>query len=238
MVIMGKDKFKNIIIGVMAMVILILICILIFGKVNSCEVKYKFYDDNLIEIKNDSSLKVQANVYDNRSLAILLTSNNSKEVAGNISVKAYNEDGDVLLSDNNYHILFARGQALSIFNLPDLKNKNAGKIEIMVKEEETDYKGDIDVSKIKYTTSFTVAEKKETSINVNLKNENSKIINKLSGYVIALKNNKIVGVNVIEVSNIGADGVTTKTTLNPNIMSDELKALEFDKLSLVIVSVN
>lgn len=237
---MKKDRIKNIVIGVMGVIILVLVCIVALGVFKgSCETKYKFYDDDLIRIENDSSLKVQANIFDNRSLAILVTSNNSKEIAGNVSVKAYDEDGNVLLNDSNYHIIFAKNRALSIFNLPDLEGKNAGKIEISIKEEDTDYKSEIDVSKVKYTTNYTVDDKKITQINVNLKNENTQNINKLSGYLIALKDNKIVGVNLIDAQNIGVNGtVTATTTLNSSVMSNELKALDFDKLELIVVSVS
>lgn len=228
----NKNMIKNIIIVILSVIVIILSCILIFGnKV----IKYKYYNDNLLTINNNSSFEVTANIVDYRSVAIILDSNEDKSLTGTINIKAYDDEGNEILNEENKHVIFPGCKAVSIINLPNLEEKNAGKIEIKVTENEDSYENQFDITKIKTQTNYTVDENKIVNVNLKLTNNAAEKINNIFGYIVAYKDDKIVAINSFNSNNIEPNTTyDTTVSLSATNISNEVENLDFDKLDTII----
>ena len=227
-----KNMVKNIVIAILSVIVIVLSCILIFGNKT---IKYKYYNDNLLTVENNSPFEVKANVIDYRSVAVVLSSEEKKGLTGTISIKAYDDMGKEIYKEENKHVIFPGCKAVSIFNLPDLGDKDAGKIEVNITKNEDTYDNQFDVSKIKTKLDYKFDENKILNVNVSLTNNSSDKINNLFGYVVAYKKGEIVAINSFESSNI-EPGASTEASLDLSStnISNELVALDFDKLDTII----
>lgn len=227
-----KDMIKNIVIVVLSIIVLVLSCVLIFGnKV----VKYKYFNNELLTVDNNSSFEVTADVVDYRSVVVVLSSDVKKNLTGVVKVKAYDDSGKKLAEEETRHVILSGCKAVSIVNLPDLEDKNAGKIEVTVTENEDTYDNQFDVSKIYSKTDYKVDENKIVHVNLQLTNNASQKIQNLFGYIVAYKGDKIVAVNSFTGNNIEAGGsFNTSTDLSATSISNTVKALDFDKLETII----
>lgn len=227
-----KDMVKNIVIAVLSIIVLVLSCVLIFGnKV----IKYKYFNNELLTVDNNSSFKVMADVVDYRSVVVVLSSDVKKNLTGVVKVKAYDDSGKKLAEEETRHVILSGCKAVSIVNLPDLGDENAGKIEVTVTENEDTYDNQFDVSKIDSKTEYTVDENKIVHVNLQLINNASQKIQDLFGYIVAYKGDEIVAVNSFNGNNIEVGGsFNTSADLSATSISNTVKDLDFDKLEAII----
>lgn len=170
---------KNTIIGILISIIIILITLLI---VKGVTVKYKYYDDNLISIKNNTNFKVKANIIDN-NLVILSLSNNKKSLIEKITLKAYDDNGKQLITKNESKLIL--DGSIVLFELPNLDDAYAGELEVTIDKE--DSSANVKVEKgVKATLNDNVVD-----VDINVKTDNN--LQFLSGDVVAIRNNKVVG---------------------------------------------
>ena len=230
---MKKENVKNIIIGVLCLIVIILIIIMFFIKGST---KYKYYDDKLIEINNKTEFEVKANILYNTTLAVLVKSNEDKTYNGSVDIKAYDELGKQIISDNVKQLVLENNSNVFMFRLPDLdKDQYAGKIKISINKEDVSYKNKMDVGKIKYSLTKKANDDNSLTVDVNFNNKKKKKLSLLDGYIVAFKDNDIVGVQYFNNENIVDDSnVSAKATF---VAGTGYKPFEYDKIEVYITHI-
>lgn len=235
---MKKDMIKNIVIAILSVLVLVLIIILIVNM-NTKEIKYKYFNDDLIEIDSSKSFEVQANILSDNSLAVLISSDNSDNLECVLSVEAEDEKGKSVLDEERNYIMLGKSKNIAVFNLPGLGSENAGKIKIKVNEVKTNYEEKIDAKKITHKVSYKDGENQMIDVTINFINGNDTKITDFAGYLIAYKDDKIVGLNSFSAENIEPHATfTIDTFLTPNIDVNQMSKLDFDKLEVLPVVVS
>ena len=151
-------------------------------------VLYKQYCDQLVEIDDSGIYEVQANVVNNSSLIVLLTSTTDTSTVAHVNVSFLNQEGKEILVSSNNAFVFANNYGLAIFNLPDLSDNYAGEIQITIIEETVD-NDDVDISNIVYETSDSLP------LTLSITNNNNYSISNLVTYLVALRNDDIINVD-------------------------------------------
>lgn len=212
-----QREYRRLILILVIIIIFLIIALIL--KTTNVENKYKYFDDDLIKIDNNTSTQVQANIINNEELVVLLTS--KKNVSGNIKVKMYDSEDKQVFSQKYEYSISKNGGTIKGFKLPNLDDKYAGNILVTInKEKENDNQ---DLSYITYTLGKVTTENQITKVNLNFNSKNS--FKYLTSTVIAYKNKKIVayGINGKE-SILANDNFDLEVKLYPNdIEYDDIK---------------
>lgn len=128
---------KNIVIIILLFIVAILLAITIIRKGKSEIVKYSYFDDDLIQVDNQSSFEVKSNIVDNENLLIYVSSNYDKSVLAVAEVIFRDEDGETIASDSSSLVVLNHSGQVFTFYLPSLVGEYAGNIDIVIKEQET-----------------------------------------------------------------------------------------------------
>lgn len=121
----------------MLFILAILLAITIIRKGKSEIVKYSYFDDDLIQVDNQSSFEVKSNIVDNENLLIYVSSNYDKSVLAVAEVIFRDEDGETIASDSSSLVVLNHSGQVFTFYLPSLVGEYAGNIDIVIKEQET-----------------------------------------------------------------------------------------------------
>ena len=130
-------------------IVAILLAITIIRKGKSEIVKYSYFDDDLIQVDNQSSFEVKSNIVDNENLLIYVSSNYDKSVLAVAEVIFRDEDGETIASDSSSLVVLNHSGQVFTFYLSSLVGEYAGDIDIVVKEQETNQQIDFSLSDIK-----------------------------------------------------------------------------------------
>lgn len=130
-------------------IVAILLAITIIRKGKSEIVKYSYFDDDLIQVDNQSSFEVKSNIADNENLLIYVSSNYDKSVLAVAEVIFRDEDGETIASDSSSLVVLNHSGQVFTFYLSSLVGEYAGDIDIVVKEQETNQQIDFSLSDIK-----------------------------------------------------------------------------------------
>ena len=133
----------------MLFILAILLAITIIRKGKSEIVKYSYFDDDLIQVDNQSSFEVKSNIVDNENLLIYVSSNYDKSVFAVAEVIFRDEDGETIASDSSSLVVLNHSGQVFTFYLPSLVGEYAGNIDIVIKEQETNQQIDFSLSDIK-----------------------------------------------------------------------------------------
>lgn len=130
-------------------IVAILLAITIIRKGKSEIVKYSYFDDDLIQVDNQSSFEVKSNIVDNENLLIYVSSNYDKSVLAVAEVIFRDEDGETIASDSSSLVVLNHSGQVFTFYLSSLVGEYAGDIDIVIKEQETNQQIDFSLSDIK-----------------------------------------------------------------------------------------
>lgn len=133
----------------MLFIVAILLAITIIRKGKSEIVKYSYFDDDLIQVDNQSSFEVKSNIADNENLLIYVSSNYDKSVLAVAEVIFRDEDGETIASDSSSLVVLNHSGQVFTFYLSSLVGEYAGDIDIVIKEQETNQQIDFSLSDIK-----------------------------------------------------------------------------------------
>ena len=133
----------------MLFIVAILLAITIIRKGKSEIVKYSYFDDDLIQVDNQSSFEVKSNIVDNENLLIYVSSNYDKSVLAVAEVIFRDEDGETIASDSSSLVVLNHSGQVFTFYLSSLVGEYAGDIDIVIKEQETNQQIDFSLSDIK-----------------------------------------------------------------------------------------
>ena len=234
---MKKEKIKNNTIVICLIIIICLLLLLISLVLIKGKVKYKYYDDELIEINNKTKFEVKANILYNTTLAVLVKSNEKKPCIASVVVKMYNESGKQVLKDDFSDILFNDNSNVFTFALPVLdKEEYAGKIEVEVNKENISYSSTVDIDKVKYSINKKENEDNSLAVDVNFTNNNTENLSLLSGYIVAFKDNDIVDIQYFSHENVL---VGSTVTSNVTFISNAgLESFDYDKIDVYITHID
>ena len=130
-------------------IVAILLAITIIRKGKSEIVKHSYFDDDLIQVDNQSSFEVKSNIADNENLLIYVSSNYDKSVLAVAEVIFRDEDGETIASDSSSLVVLNHSGQVFTFYLSSLVGEYAGDIDIVIKEQETNQQIDFSLSDIK-----------------------------------------------------------------------------------------
>ena len=231
---MKKDMIKNIVISVLSLALIILIIVVFLVK---GDIKYKYFDNDLVEINNKTNFKVKTNIINSSMLAVLLTSNEKKPCIASVVVKMYNESGKQVLKDDFSDILFNDNSNVFTFALPVLdKEEYASKIEVEVNKENISYSSTVDIDKVKYSINKKENEDNSLAVDVNFTNNNTENLSLLSGYIVAFKDNDIVDIQYFSHENVL---VGSTVTSNVTFISNAgLESFDYDKIDVYITHID
>ena len=228
---MKKEMIKNIVIGLLGIVIIGLVFALIFVKKADTIVKYKYFDDDLIEVDNESFLQVKTNILDNRRLIILLTSEEDVSSSGALNVEVYNSENEIINENKSDYFVARNSGSVVEINLPNLGDNYAGTVKVSVgKETEIDDENISGATNLKYTFDKTIGEDNTTNLAIHFTN-NKDEMKYFSGVVVAFKNDNIVDFNAFYQENVAANNdFTVNTTLSSSINATGTTPLDYDEL--------
>ena len=230
----NKINFYHIIIFILIFIIIGLCGILVFNKNQSRDTVYKYFEDSLINIQNDTSLSYQANLVNGDYLAILVTSSSGEKVGIEADVSFYNADNQKISSDNRINSMSSDGKALFTFSVPDLGSDFAGKIDVRLLTSEDTAGEMVDTSNIMYHESHSIDENNNTVFSIEGVNGTEFNIQNLIGNVVALKDGLIVCVDSFQVSDVGAGSAFNVVAHFPaNTFNGVSQAMKYDEIFIL-----
>ena len=215
----------------MLFIVAILLAITIIRKGKSEIVKYSYFDDDLIQVDNQSSFEVKSNIVDNENLLIYVSSNYDKSILAVAEVIFRDEDGETIASDSSSLVVLNHSGQVFTFYLPSLVGKYAGNIDIVIREQETNQQTDFSTSDIKLKESHTITEEMNTNFTIQIQNNSNFLIQSFTGMMVGLKDDEIVAVDSFSSNNILANSSNTSSavfyfnTENQGIMSRDYDTL-------------
>lgn len=228
---MKKEQIKNIAIILLVVVIIVLILYMILNK--KTIIKYKNFDDELIQINNKSTLKATSNLINNNRLIIFLKTDKDVSCTGKVNVEFYNNENKKIYENNPEYFVSRNSGAIIETPLPNLKDNYAGTIKITVEKEDiVDDQSILKPSELTYTMTKTIDENKYTNITLNFINKNNTSLEYFSGTIVAFKNNKIVDFNNFYQDKLINSNFTINTNLSNEVDANGVKELEYDKIEV------
>ena len=108
---------QNVVIGLL-LVIFICLCVAVtlVGEQRG-NIRYTSYDDKLIQIKAPSDLKVQANIYEEQYIAMLVSTTSSETMMLYANVDFQDSNGSVISTQQNNTILLHDGKTILLFDI-------------------------------------------------------------------------------------------------------------------------
>lgn len=234
-----KDIIGYVILGILVVVIVVLGVMLVFKNNNDGFTKYRFYDDDLIEIDNQTSMQVQANIADLDTLVVLVSSKSEDNIEVSVSVDFYDENHQKVSTEELNLIVLGHGKQIFTLSIPELYEKFAGNIEVQVSENKVDNSIAISSDDIEMTESHSVDESLNTTFNVSMTNNSDVDITNFSGGILLLKEGKIVGFRIFSQNNFAAHSTVSSTSVfGTELVNSQPTAIGFDEVILFPAIVN
>lgn len=227
-----KNIIKYVILGILLITVIILGVMSILKNNNSVVEKYQFYDDDLIHIDNQTSMKVQANIMNSETLGILISSDLDDFFLTEIEVTFYDDNQEKVSTSTNELTVFDHGKQFTMFVLPNLYEKGAGAIDIKITGKKTN-DGSVSSSQLQMTETHSIDESFSTNFKVQVTNNSKVDIPALLGEVVLLKNGKIVGYQSFTVYDLIAHStLSSDVVFESDRTASQTTAIDFDEVSL------
>lgn len=226
------DIIQNTVIIVLSVVVVGL-CVAITAQGGS-NVRYTSFNDSMIQINEVKNLNVSANIFEEQQLVVFLEPTSKNDLEVDVQVSFEDDDGKAITIDSTQATILSDGKNLMFFDLPELNNKYAGTININVEAHNTRDVLKADLSKITYQETHEVNDNGDTIFHITGKNQNDDIILGLVGYIVALKDNKIVAYNSFSQEKIEANETfSLDTNFHGQLaQEDEFVSVDYDKLMI------
>lgn len=212
-------------------IVAILLAITIIRKGKSEIVKYSYFDDDLIQVDNQSSFEVKSNIADNENLLIYVSSNYDKSVLAVAEVIFRDEDGETIASDSSSLVVLNHSDQVFTFYLPSLVGEYAGNIDIVLKEEETHQQLDFSTSNISLEESHIITEDMNINFTIQIQNNSSTNIQSITGMIVGIKDDKIVTATSFSSDTLLANSRNMVNAIFYFYMDQyEIKSRDYDEL--------
>lgn len=223
---------QNVVIGLL-LVIFICLCVAVtlIGEQRG-NIRYTSYDDKLIQIKAPSDLKVQANIYEEQYIAMLVSTTSSETMMLYANVDFQDSNGSVISTQQNNTILLHDGKTILLFDIPGLAGRDAGNINISVTSEAVVNEVSLDSNKITYQETHEISENNDINFRITGYNQNDSNVYDLIGNVVGLKDGKIVAYASFLQEEVGPQ---TSFTSNVDFLATlnnkaEIVSVDYDEL--------
>lgn len=228
---MTKNIVKNVIIVVLLIVLVFLLVTTFIQNQHSEIVRYSYFDDDLIQIDNESSFKVKSNIVDNDNLLVYVSSDENHSVLAVVKVIFYDEKGKKIdEKSSNLVVLDNSGQVFT-FTLPSLDDNYAGNIDIVVKQEKINHQNNIFTSDIELEESHIITDSKNTNFTIQINNNSDFLIQSFTGMIVGLKDDKIVAAASFSSDNILANSSnTTSAAFYFDMENHKIMSRDYDQL--------
>ena len=227
-----RDIIQNVVLVILAVVVLCLcIAITIQSNNKSC---YTAFNDSMIQIDKANDLKVTANIFEEQQLVILLESTSQDDIETEVQVEFKDADEKTISIDSTQTTILKDGKNMMFFDIPDLDEKYAGEIDINVKTYDAQGVVNVDLSKVIYQEIHEANDAGDTVFHVTGQNQNDAPILGLVGYIVALKDNKIVAYNSFTQERIEANQTFSFDTDFHGVLgqNNEVVPVDYDKLMI------
>lgn len=234
-----KETDKNGLIATLFFIIAVLSIALIVkivnpNKVETNVVMYNNYHDNLIHVENQTTAKVQTNVFgDGKNLGVLLESVEEKNMITTISYKIIDEHDQEFSSETTTIALLGETKNGYCFTLPELNGEILKSITIEITQQEFDEGKAYNVEAFTSHANKSVSDDKITEITTNWRYNGSQEISKVSGLVLATKNDKIAGMGFFQ-ADMENQEFTTSAIFGNHLKNNQLAEFEYDKLEMLV----
>ena len=215
----------------MLFIVAILLAITIIRKGKSEIVKYSYFDDDLIQVDNQSSFEVKSNIVDNENLLIYVSSNYDKSVLAVAEVTFHDDTGKTIASDSSSLVVLNHSGQVFTFYLPSLVGEYAGNIDIVLKEEETHQQLDFSTSNISLEESHIITEDMNINFTIQIQNNSSTNIQSITGMIVGIKDDKIVTATSFSSDTLLANSRNMVNAIFYFYMDQyEIKSRDYDEL--------
>lgn len=239
----NQEKEKNILIVALTAIATVLALSLLFvciknNKLSKCQenIKYRHYEDSLIEKIASSDFDIITNTINNYSnIAILLTSKIDEQIIAEVKINMTDDSNNSVKNITRNILLNNKASAIVIENIPELTSQYAGKIQIEVNKVDNVNVDSINFDQFTYNLNEAIIENNITQITIDWNNNSKDTVKTFGGNIVAIKDNKIVDIASFYAENI-LSGANFKTTSNlkPKYTSEKTTVLEYDELKVCI----
>ena len=223
---------QNVVIGILLVIVICLcVAVTLIGEQRG-NIRYTSYDDKLIRVDAPSDLKVQANIYEEQYIAMLVSTTSSETMMLYANVDFQDSNGSVISTQRDNTILLHDGKTILLFKIPGLAGRDAGNINISVTSEEVTNEVSLDPNKITYQESHEISENSDIHFTITGYNQNDSNVYDLIGNVVGLKDGKIVAYASFLQEEVGPQvsftaNVAFLSTLNNKA---EIVSVDYDEL--------
>ena len=136
---MSKNIVLNIIMGAFFIIVIGLVYLNFFVEVESSNIVYKQYCDDLIDIHDNVMFETKANFIDQDTLVVLLQSQEDSDIALYVNAIFYDQNGKVVSIETSSLSTFPNSYGVASISVPELEeNQNPGKIEVQLNGRDVD----------------------------------------------------------------------------------------------------
>lgn len=184
---MSKNVVMSIIMFSFLVIIIVLVYLNFFEKVEDSNVTYKQYCDELIEINDNVMFDIDANFIDKNTLAILARSQEDVSMTAYVNVSFFDENGKEVGTQAANLFTFPENYGITSIQVPKLDEKNAGKVKIQIAGLAVSNDNIADVSKISYETNGSAP------LTLTITNQGNQEISNFGTEIVAFRDKKIIG---------------------------------------------
>ena len=228
---MSKNVVINIIMFSFLVIIIGLIYLNFFEKVEASNVTYKQYCDELIEINDNVMFDIDANFIDKNTLAILAHSQENTSMTAYVNVSFFDESGKEVGTQTASLFTFPDSYGIASIQVPKLDGKNAGKVEIQIAGLTVSDGNIADVSKISYETSGSVP------LTLIITNQGAQAVSGFGTEIVAFRDKKIIGFASVFRGSLSVGEEATEE-IYVFISNNGEDALQYDDLLIFTSSAN
>ena len=197
-------------------------------------VMYNSYDDNLIQVKNETSIKVQANLFSSkRNLGVLLESTEEKNALVNLTYKVIDENNNEISSEETTVVLLGEAKNGYCFTLPELDNEILRSIIIEITSEEFQEGKAYNVKAFTNQVEQNIDETKNMELVTTWRYNGTQQISQVTGLTVAMKDEKIVDMGFFR-ADLENQEFTSTIIFGNQFKNNQLVALEYDSLETFV----
>jgi hypothetical protein len=226
---MSKNIVLNIIMGAFFIIVIGLVYLNFFVEVDSSDIVYKQYCDDLIDINDNVMFETEANFIDKDTLAVLVHSQEDFALSLYINAIFYDQNGKVVSTETSTLTTFPNNYGVTSISVPDLEeNQNPGKIEIQLAGQKID-----DMSN---PPDISYEANDSYPLTITITNNSASDVSQLVVQAVGLRKGRIVGMDVFYQENLASGASVSEESYAFGTSDDD--PLPYDDLLIFTSSAN
>lgn len=236
---MKNKKILISLVFVVLVIIIVVLSVLLYKASNNKVILYSQYNNNLIDIKKKDNITSYANILYDDYVAVFSVYDIKETMGVEANIVFYDADNKVLDKEKFSDVVQVDGKTLFMAEIPDLGDKYAGKIMVDVSLTGTDYKSNVDMSKITFNETHNVLESSELLFNIQGVNNTGVNLKDIVGAIVLLKDDLVVGQTYFNTGNVAIGAQFNASYKFPaEVHGDMITPLEFDEAFVYLINAN